>query len=130
MEIGAIKETAILLTEGRAALTEEEKQFVIQFAFKTEDKELTNKLIDELIMAEGDRSAIITRFQTQLDPKPEWLEQIENLLVSVELYRLEEEKALKQLTDVLGAYGIDVSVEELQKSDTKAIKEMIKTKTI
>ena len=39
--------------------------------------------------------------------KPAWVEQVENLLVALEMYRIEEEKAINHLADILTAYGID-----------------------
>ena len=59
--------------------------------------------------------------------KPKWVDQIENLLVAIEMYRLEEEKAVNRLADVLGAYGIHVSAEEIRNSDMEQIKQKVKT---
>lgn len=125
MSLVAINETVEVLGKQKPFLTEEEKQFVVQFAFKTGDKELTNKLIDELTAPVKDREAVISKYSAMVDLKPQWLEQIENLLVAIEMYRIEEEKAVNRLADVLTAYGIDVSVEEIRTADTKEIKERV-----
>ena len=36
--------------------------------------------------------------------KPAWVEQVENLLVALEMYRIEEEKAINHLADILTAF--------------------------
>ena len=38
------------------------------------------------------------------DKKPEWAEQIENLVIALEMYRIEEDKAVKRITDFLTAH--------------------------
>ena len=99
----------------------------MRFAFKSGDKESTNKLIDELIKARDDVESqqIIQKYSSMHHIKPQWVEQIENLLVALEMYRLEEEKAINRLAEILGAYGIDVTLEEIRKSDSVELKEMV-----
>lgn len=126
MSLVAISETVEVLNHKQPILTEEEKQFVVQFAFKTGDKELTNKLIDELSAPEKDREAIISKYTALVDMKPQWLEHIENLLVAIEMYRIEEEKAVKRLADVLNAYGIDVTIDEIRTADPKELKQKVR----
>ena len=48
MGLVAVAETAELISAKQVTLSETDKEFVVQFAFATGDKELTNKLIDEL----------------------------------------------------------------------------------
>ena len=59
------------------------------------------------------------------DKKPEWAEQIENLLIALEMYRIEEGKAVKRITDFLTAHGIDISETAVKDSDVKELKTMI-----
>lgn len=105
-------------------LADYEKEFVVQFAFKTSDQELTGKLIQELSEArDGDETKqIMQKYTAVYDQKPLWVNQIENLLVSIEIYRVEQERAITRLSQILGAYGIDVSEEELRTSDAETIK--------
>ena len=65
---------------------------------------------------------IMKKYSALYDVKPSWVNQIENLLVSIEMYRVQEEKAITRLAEVLGAYGIDVSEEELRQADAETIK--------
>ncbi len=51
--------------------------------------------------------------------------QIENLLVSIEMYRIEEEKAINRLAEVLTAYGVDVTEEQVRRADAEEIKEKV-----
>lgn len=125
MSLVAISETVEVLNHKQPIPAEEEKQFVVQFAFKTGDKELTNKLIDELSAPEKDREAIISKYTALVDMKPLWLEHIENLLVAIEMYRIEEEKAVKRLADVLNAYGIDVTIDEIRTAGPKELKQKV-----
>ena len=48
MGLAAVTETAELFRQKNISMTERDKEFVVQFAFRTNDRELTNKLIDEL----------------------------------------------------------------------------------
>ena len=54
-----------------------------------------------------------------------WVSQIENLLISIEMYRLEEEKAINRLAEVLTAYGVDVTEEQVRRADAEEIKEKV-----
>lgn len=60
--------------------------------------------------------------------KPVWVEQAENLLVALEMYRIEEEKAISHLSDILTAYGIDVSAEEIRSTKAEEIRTTIREK--
>ena len=127
MGLKTINETVEYLGEKKPLLAYEEREFVVQFAFKSGDMQLTKKLIDELACAEHGKDAIIQKFKTMIDLQPNWVEQIENLLVAIEMYRIEEEKAVDHLVDVLAAYGIDISVDEIKNTDTTVIKEKVQT---
>lgn len=107
-------------------LSKEEQAFVVEFAFKTKDKELTNKLISELSKQDKDTGRIIQKYNTMLESKPHWVDQIENLLIALEMYRLEEEKAIHRLADILNAYGIDVTTDEIRVADTKELQERVR----
>lgn len=56
MGLIAVAETADLISAKQAALSETDKEFVVQFAFATGDKELINKLIDELVCEGADEA--------------------------------------------------------------------------
>lgn len=117
-------------TKGIACVThvfsEAEKEFILQFGCKTGDKELTNGLIDELMAGDTDRESIFKKYQTMVDFRPDWINRIENLLVALEMYRQEEEKAVKRLSDILSAYHIEVPEEELRGPNLDSVKERIK----
>ena len=106
--------------------SKEEQQFVVEFSFKTNDKDLTNKLMDELAVPDRDFEMIKRKYQTMYDKKPKWVGQIENLLVALEMYRVEEEKAINRLSDILKGYGINVTPEEIRKTETQELKERVK----
>ena len=58
MGLVAVTETAQMFQQKNIVLTERDKEFVVQFAFRTNDRELTNKLVDELAAAGADRDAV------------------------------------------------------------------------
>lgn len=125
MEFVALTRTAEMISRMGEALSEADKEYVVQFAFRTGDGELTNKLIDELTNPDADRQAVYRRFETMVDFQPDWIRGIENLLVSLEMYRVQEERTVKALSALLSAYGINLSQEELKKLSTTQVREQI-----
>lgn len=125
MGLAFISET-VTAVKNMPKFSKEEQQFVVEFSFKTNDKDLTNKLMDELAVPDSDFEMIKMKYQTMYDKKPKWVGQIENLLVALEMYRVEEEKAINRLSDVLKGYGIEVTPEEIRKTDTQELKERVK----
>lgn len=123
MEHVALKRTAQMVCRMGETLSSADKEYVVQFAFRTGDGELTNKLIDELIQPGADREAVYQRFNALTDFQPDWIKRIENLIVSLELYRVQEEKALKTLTEILSAYGIELSEKEIRELAPEKIRE-------
>lgn len=91
-----------------------DREYVVQFAFRTDDTELTEKLLGELSQPETDSEAVYSRFNTMTDFKPDWIRSIENLLVSIEMYRIQEEKAVRTLAEILSAFGMGVSEQEVK----------------
>ena len=65
---------------------------------------------------------------TMNELKPSWVDQVENLLTALEMYRVEEEKAINHLATILSAYGIDVSAEEIRTAETEVIKTTVREK--
>ena len=129
MGLAFISET-VMAVKNMPQFSKEEQQFVVEFSFKTNDKDLTNKLMDELAVPDRDFEMIKMKYQTMYDKKPKWVGQIENLLVALEMYRVEEEKAINRLSDILKGYGIDVTPEEIRKTDTQELKERVKKEVL
>lgn len=127
MRLAMISEAVTEICVSGHSFTDKEKEFIVQFAFKTGDKELTDKLIDELSDCTEivDSERIIQKYSALYDIKSVWVNQIENLLVSIEMYRLEEDKAMNRLAEILGAYGIEVTEEQLRRADAEEIKEKV-----
>lgn len=125
MGLVALTHTAEMVGQMGAALTEADKEYVVQFAFRTGDGELTNKLIDELTKPDVDRQAVYRRFETMVDFRPDWIRGIENLLVSLEMYRVQEERAVKALAAMLSAYGLNLSENELRKLSAEQVRERL-----
>ena len=49
-----------------------------------------------------------------------------NLLVSLEMYRVQEEQAVKTLSELLSACGISMSEDEIRQTDTAQMQERVK----
>ena len=132
MNLEMVEEATLIMNEANHHFTASEKEFVVQFAFKTQNKDLTIKLIDELIHSDNvsESLQIIQNYSAIYEIKPNWVGQIENLLVALEMYRIEEEKAINRLTDIFIAYGIDVSAEEIRQTGTEELKTKVKKETM
>lgn len=76
---------------------------------------MTGTIVDEIISRESKAGA----------NKSVWINNIENILVALEMYRREEEKAVVRLANILKINGVDVSEETIRNSNTQEIKEII-----
>lgn len=128
MGLVAVAETAELIHSKQAVLSETDKEFVMQFAFSTGDKELTNKLIDELIEDGADKWAVLQKYSVLMEFQPDWIRRIENLLVALEMYRVQEEKAIQTLSEILTAYGTDLTVDEIMEIPADKVREHLEKK--
>ena len=126
MGLAAVTETAELFRQKNISMTERDKEFVVQFAFRTNDRELTNKLIDELAEKGADRDAVCRKYQALTGFTPDWIQKIENLLISLEMYRVQEEQAVKTLSELLSACGISMSEDEIRRTDTAQMQKRVK----
>lgn len=126
MSLNVVNEAVVIMDTQRYPFGEEERKFILEFAFKSQDKELTKQLIMELINSDRSSQMVMNRFTALLDQKPAWLAQIENLLVALEMYRIEEEKAINRLTEIMRAYEIDISEDMLRNQPLDEIKERMK----
>ena len=125
MSLIMITEAMRFIEEADAVISLEDKEFVAKYAFRTGDTDLVKKLIEELQEKDADREKVQTKYMQLADNKPEWAEQIENLVIALEMYRIEEDKAVKRITDFLTAHGIDISETAVKDSDVKELKTMI-----
>lgn len=107
----------------RGILTEEEKNFIAYFAYQTGDMKTVRELTERLAgLEEGAaRRDVITLYEEQLYKQPKMVRQIEELLVSIERYRIEEQKAINELSELLTSYGISIMDEELKKHDVSTV---------
>ena len=90
----------------------QDKEYVISFALRTGDKELTDKLASELAVPDADREAVCQRFGVMAGHMPGWISDIEGLLAAIGIYGAQEGNALKALEGFLSAYGVDFPTEK------------------
>ena len=127
MNIKSVATAMKMTDEYKNVLTEEEKSFIAYFAYQTEDMELTQRLIERLVgLEEGTaRRNVIECFEDQLYKQPKAIRQMEELLVSIERYRIEEQKAINELSNILASYNISVLDEELKKKEAEMTEKVI-----
>ena len=126
MGLKAITETLELIRKKNLLLTERDREFVVQFAFRTNDRELTDKLAHELAGAGTDRDLICRKYQALTGSRPDWIQRIENLLISLEMYRVQEEQAVITLSELLSACGIIIGEDGIRPMDITQIQETVK----
>lgn len=123
MGLAALSQAAETIQWMGDALSETEKEYVMQFAFRTGDEELTEKLAEELAQPLTDKEAVCRRFRALEEIPPDWIQKMENLVVSLERYRMQEEKAVKEVAELLSAYGIVLSEKEIRELSTEKLHE-------
>ena len=105
MNISKVEDAVKLIEKSGVAFAEADKQRIAWYAFKTEDDELTQKLVEELAEEDCDREEIFRKYYAIADHEEPWIEQIERLLVSIEMIRIQEKEALKMLTIMVEIYA-------------------------
>lgn len=127
MSLIAINDAVMVMEKDAHSFTAEEKEFIISFAFRTNSKDRTNKLMADIVAANNEQASkdIMSRYRSEEKDNPKWIESIENLLISLEMYRIEEEKAINRLSNILNAYGIDVSYDEISNSKPDQIRQKV-----
>lgn len=56
---------------------------------------------------------------------PDWVRRVENLLISLEMYRVQEEQAVRTLSELLSACGISMGEDEIRQMDTAKVQERV-----
>ena len=105
MNISKVEDAVKLIEKSGVAFAEADKQRIAWYAFKTEDDELTQKLVEELAEEDCGREEIFRKYYAIADHEEPWIEQIERLLVSIEMIRIQEKEALKLLTIMVEIYA-------------------------
>ena len=87
MNLAVVNEAVTGMNGVEHEFTEEEKNFVVQFAFRSGSKEDTISLIEALAHSTDkvQSEEIMVTYRSKYDIKPAWVEQVENLLVALAL---------------------------------------------
>lgn len=82
MNLAVVNEAVTEMNGVEHQFTEEEKNFVVQFAFRSGSKEDTISLIEALAHSadKAESDEIMVTYRAKYDMKPAWVEQVENLL--------------------------------------------------
>lgn len=121
-----INETAQWIQKRMSGLTEEEMRFVFDFGFQSLDKELINSLIEELKSKDRDFENIKKRYNAMIGIRPEWEQKAESLIATLEMYRIQEEKALNSLERILNVCGVNVSRDDIENGNLDEIREKVR----
>lgn len=125
MSLVSITESMEMLSEKGNNLSIDDKEFVVQFAFRTEDMELTEKLIEELSQSNSDKNAIRVKYEQLKEKQISWVEKIENLLIALEMYREEEEKAVRRIAEFLRMNGAEIDDQRIMEVDIGEIRKLV-----
>ena len=130
MNLAVVNEAVTEMNGVEHKFTEDEKNFVVQFAFRSGSKEDTISLVEALAHSSDktESDEIMVTYRAKYDMKPAWVEQVENLLVALEMYRIEEEKAINHLADIVTASGIDVSADEMRSTEPEVLEPTVREK--
>ena len=120
MNMKMVEDALKWMEQSNTVLTAEEKQKVAWYAFKTEDTDLTQKLVEELAEEGSEKERIFEKFFAVADREDVWIEQIEMLLVSIEIMRIKEKGALELLMKILEAYGKEITEKEKAEAEKEA----------
>ena len=129
LDLGIISEATSLIAESEEkgrSFTNNEKHFIMEYAFKIHDLELVTSLISNMEKEKENDEAFMSKYGSLLEEQEVWISQLENLLVALEMYRIEEEKALRKITFALKVCGVDVSVDDIKNKDAEEIKKMVR----
>ena len=126
MNMKMVEDALKWMEQLKAVLTAEEKNKIAWYAFKTEDAELTQKLVEELAEEGSERERVFEKFFAVADREESWIEQMEMLLISMEMLRLQEKQALELLMEILQVYGKEIA--EKEKSDAEKEAEEVEKK--
>ena len=121
-----INETAQWIQKRMSGLTEEEMRCVFDFGFQSLDKELINSLIEELKSKDRDFENIKKRYNAMIGIRPEWEQKAESLIAALEMYRIQEEKALNSLERILNVCGVNVSRDDIENGNLDEIREKVR----
>ena len=114
-----------IIQEKEAELAPDVQEFIYRYAYQTGDMELTDRLIDEFAADGADSRQIIRKYELTKAAVPSWVEKIENLIVALEMYRIEEEKAIARIVEFMNENGIEIEKDQVREADTQELSKMI-----
>ena len=114
-----------IIQEKEAELAPDVQEFIYRYAYQTGDMELTARLIDEFAADGTDSRQIIRKYELTKTAVPSWVEKIENLIVALEMYRIEEEKAIARIVEFMNENGIEIEKDQVREADTQELSKMI-----
>lgn len=119
MDIVKVAEAVVFLEQKKYGLPEADRQLIVWYACKTDDKELVEGLAKELSESGCNKELVVQKYLSIMDREDPVIEDIEKLLVSVEMIRLKEEAVLDQLALLLevNGYSVKKQKEEPEKED-------------
>lgn len=116
-----------IIQEKEAEFAPDVQEFIYRYAYQTGDMELTARLIDEFASDGADSRQIIRKYELTKTAVPSWVEKIENLIVALEMYRTEEEKAIARIVEFMNENGIEIEKDQVREADTQELSKMIET---
>ena len=115
------------LKAAKRKFNDDEKQFIVFFAYKTGDLQKTRELIKEMeeVKEPEQMDEVFRNYSKQMELKSGIEHLAETILVCIERYRLEQENAIGYLAATLQVNGIRISDEEIRNTEMLELKEKI-----
>lgn len=82
-------------------LSEYQKKLAVQFAYHCGDGELTSKYISDLILEEKNNEELKKEYSDFVDDMPRWAADLGELILTMGMYSVEQEEALKEVNERL-----------------------------
>ena len=117
MSLIMITEAMRFIEEADAVMSMEDKEFVAKYAFRTGDKDLVKKLIEELQEKDADREKVKTKYMQLADKKPEWQENTDIISRQIEFVGSQNESvgvALYSYSYIFSKNNVNNYIFELQ----------------
>jgi len=71
------------------SFTDKEKHFILEYAFKIHELELVTSLISNMAIENETEEDFMSKYESLLEKQEVWISLLKNLLLALEIYRIE-----------------------------------------
>lgn len=122
--ISIIEQTIIRMEEnGKDLFTNQEKELVSIIAFKTGDWKAVEDMIVQMEATPEQTMSIIQHYEVYMDHGPEWMDQLEKLLVQLEICRVREKYLIENMAMIYDVYKEEIEESLSESKETESVSE-------